>query len=133
MNKHKHQNKFIWLLVLIFLSPIIFSTRLLEMDNLQKLVFFILAVPIFIVLIKPENEREDYFVDPKILIFLFLFPITFLTSFINKSSDMLILQLTHLLPPLFIRCSAIGWHKNFMCSRSETAYIEICMMILDLL
>jgi O-antigen ligase len=102
MKKYKHQNKFIWLLGLIFLAPVIFSTRLLEMDNLQKLAFFVLTIPLFIVLLKTKIEKEDYFVDPKLLIFLFLFPLTFFTSFINKSSDMLILQLTYLVPPLFI-------------------------------
>ena len=102
MKKDKHQNKFIWLLGLIFLSPIIFSTRLLEMDNLQKLAFFVLTVPLFIVLLKTKIEKEEYNIDPLLSIFLFLFPLTFFTSFINKSSDMLILQLTYLMPPLFI-------------------------------
>lgn len=102
MKKDKHQNKFIWLLGLIFLSPIIFSTRLLEMDNLQKLALFILAVPLFIVLMKQKIEKEKYFIDSKLFIFIFLFTLTFFTSFINKSSDMLVLQLTYLLPPLFI-------------------------------
>lgn len=102
MKKDKHQNKFIWLLGLIFLSPIIFSTRLLEMDNLQKLALFILAVPLFIVLMKQKIEKEKYFIDSKLFLFIFLFTLTFFTSFINKSSDMLVLQLTYLLPPLFI-------------------------------
>lgn len=102
MKKYKHQNKFNWFLGLVFLAPVIFSTRLLEMDNLQKLAFFVLTVPLFIVLLKTKIEKEDYFVDPKLLISLFLFPLTFFTSFINKSSDMLILQLTYLMPPLFI-------------------------------
>lgn len=102
MKKRKDQNKFIWLLGLIFLSPVIFSTRLLEMDNLQKLAFFVLAIPVFIVLLKNEINKKEYFVDIKLSIFLFLFPFTFLTAFINNSSDMLVLQLTYLLPPLLI-------------------------------
>ncbi|MBE0538760.1 MAG: O-antigen ligase family protein [Ignavibacterium sp.] len=102
MKKKKPQNYFPWLLGLIFFSPIIFSTRLLEMDNLQKLALSILALPLIIVLSKKKIEKEEYFVDSKLFIFIFLFPLTFLTAFINKSLDMLLLQLTYLVPPLFI-------------------------------
>jgi O-antigen ligase len=102
MKKYKHQNKFIWLLGLPFVAPVIFSTRLLEMDNLQKLTFFILTIPVFIYLSKIKDGKEAISVNLTICILLLLFPITFLTSFINNSSEMLLLQLTYLLPSLFI-------------------------------
>ncbi len=102
MKNYKHQNKFIWLLGLPFVAPVIFSTRLLEMDNLQKLTFFILTIPVFIYLSKIKDEKEAISVNLTICILLLLFPITFLTSFINNSSEMLLLQLTYLLPSLFI-------------------------------
>ena len=102
MKKHKPQNNFNWLIGIIFLAPVIFSTRLLEMDNLQKLVFFILVIPALIYLNKNKEENEQISIDLKLSFFLLLFPLTFLTSFINNSSEMLLLQLTYLLPPLFI-------------------------------
>ena len=102
MKKHKPQNNFNWLIGIIFLAPVIFSTRLLEMDNLQKLVFFILAIPAFIYLSKNKEDNKEFSIDLKLSIFLLLFPLTFLTSLLNKSSEMLLLQLTYLLPPMFI-------------------------------
>lgn len=90
------------LLGLFFVSPIVFSTHLLEMDNLQKLSLFILAIPIFVYLIKKEEADNKILINKNFTIAIFLFPITFLTSFINDSSEMLALQLTFLVPPLFI-------------------------------
>jgi O-antigen ligase len=102
MKKNKPQNNFNWLVGLIFLSPVIFSTRLLEMDNLQKLAFFILSIPAFIYLGKGKEANKDLSVDLKISIFIFIYPLTFLTSIINSSLEMLLLQLTYLLPAMFI-------------------------------
>ena len=102
MKKNKPQNNFNWLFGLIFLTPVIFSTRLLEMDNLQKLAFFILAIPVFIYLSKNKDDQEIISVNRTLLIFLLLFPFTLLTSFINDSSEMLLLQLTYLLPSVFV-------------------------------
>jgi hypothetical protein len=102
MKKNKPQNNFDWLFGLIFLTPVIFSTRLLEMDNLQKLAFFILAIPVFIYLSKNKDDQEIISVNRTLLIFLLLFPFTLLTSFINDSSEMLLLQLTYLLSSVFV-------------------------------
>jgi O-antigen ligase len=139
MKKYKHQNKFIWLLGLIFLSPVIFSTRLLEMDNLQKLAFFVLTIPLFIVLLKIKIEKEEYFFNPILSIFLFLFPLTIFTSFINKSSDILILQLTFLLPPLFILfytvfvLNNIGEETFFKVSAFSIAVVSTIFSFIGLL
>jgi O-antigen ligase len=102
MKKNNSKNKYTPLFGLIFLSPIVYSTRLLEMDNLQKLTLFILAIPIFYYLNKGLEIKKEVAVDLSILFFLILFPLTFLTSFVNGSSEMLPLQLTYLLPPVFI-------------------------------
>ncbi len=102
MKKYKHQNKFIWLLGLPFVAPVVFSTKLLEMDNLQKLTFFILTIPVFMHLSKIKEAEATISVNPTIFILILLFPLTFLTSFINNSFEMLFLQLTYLLPSLFV-------------------------------
>jgi O-antigen ligase len=102
MNKLKTQNNYDWLVGLIFLSPIVFSIRLLEMDNLQKLVLFILVTPAIIYLNKIKVDQEVISINRTLLIFLLLFPFTFFTSFLNDSSRMLLLQLTYLLPSVFI-------------------------------
>ena len=72
------------------------------MDNLQKLSLFILAIPAFIYLSKINDEQKPISFNFSLLIFVLLFPFTFLTSFVNGSSEMLPLQLTYLLPPVFI-------------------------------
>lgn len=102
MNKHKKQNNYDWLVGLIFLSPIVFLIRLLEMDNLQKLVLFILAAPILFYLNKIKISQNVVSVNRTLLIFLLIFPLTFLTSLLNNSYEMLLLQLTFLLPSIFI-------------------------------
>ena len=102
MKKNNLKNKYTPLFGLIFLSPIVYSTRLLEMDNLQKLTLFILAIPIFFYLNKGLESKKEVAVDLSILFFLLLFPLTFLTSFVNGTSEMLPLQFTYLLPPVFI-------------------------------
>ena len=102
MNKHKTQNNYDWLVGLILISPIVFSTKLLEMDNLQKLVLFILVVPAFLYLNKIKVDPEVISVNRTLFIFLLLFPFTFFTSFLNVSSGMLLLQLTYLLTSVFI-------------------------------
>ena len=102
MNKHKTQNNYDWLVGLILVSPIVFSTKLLEMDNLQKLVLFILVIPAFLYLNKIKVNQEAISVNRTLFISLLLFPFTFFTSFLNGSSGMLLLQLTYLLPAVFI-------------------------------
>lgn len=102
MEKNKTKNNHIWLLGLIFLSPIVFSTLLLEMDNLQKLMLFILAIPGFVFLIKSNGNESKIYANEFLAILLIVFPFTFLTSFYNESSEMLLLQLTYLIPPIFI-------------------------------
>nr|MBP9120649.1 O-antigen ligase family protein [Ignavibacterium sp.] len=102
MNKHKTQNNYDWLVGLILVSPIVFSTKLLEMDNLQKLVLFILVIPAFLYLNKIKVNQEAISVNRTLFISLLLFPFTFFTSFLNGSSGMLLLQLTYLLPSVFI-------------------------------
>lgn len=102
MKKNNTKNNYTWLIGLIFLAPIIFSTRLLEMDNLQKLALFIFSVPGFIFFVRNQDEQNKISVNLYLLIFLVAFPFTFLTAFINGSSDILTLQLTYLVSPLFI-------------------------------
>jgi O-antigen ligase len=72
------------------------------MDNLQKLSLFILSIPAIIYLNIIKIGQEVIYVNKTLFIFLLLFPITFLTSLLNDSSGMLLLQLTYLLPSIFI-------------------------------
>ena len=102
MKKSKTINNYTWLIGLIFLSPIVFSKYLLEMDNLQKLALFVLVIPGFIYLIKKKDEKNKISVNLLLLIPLIVFPFTFLTAFVNGSTEMLFLQYTFFVPPLFI-------------------------------
>lgn len=72
------------------------------MDNLQKLLLFILAIPVFVLLFKNKIPENKISVNRFLLIVIIIFPFTFLTSFFNGSSEFLILQLTFLVPPMFI-------------------------------
>ena len=102
MKKNITKTDYSWLIGMIFIAPIVFSTRLLEMDNLQKTVFFLIVIPAFIYLLNYKNEQEGIKVHKSLFILFLIFPLTFLTSIANGSEDMLILQLTYLIPPLFI-------------------------------
>lgn len=102
MQNNKPRSYYNMLLGLIFLSPIIFSTHLLEMDNLQKLSLFILAISGFVYLMKIKDDGNKISINKYLMFAIILFPFTFLTSFFNDSSEMLALQLTYLIPPLFI-------------------------------
>lgn len=102
MNKNITQNNYNWLVGLIFLSPVVFSTKLLEMDNLQKIVLFILVIPAFIYFNKIKADLKIISLNRTLFIFILFFPFTFLISFLNNSSGMLLLQLTYLIPSTFI-------------------------------
>jgi O-antigen ligase len=99
---NKHQHKYYLLFGLIFLSPILFSTHLLEMDNLQKLTLFFLAIPFFIYSVRNIKSKDNILVSKYLFVLLILFPSTFFIAFSNGSADMLLLQFTFLIPPIFI-------------------------------
>ena len=139
MKKNKTQNNFDWLLGLMFLAPVVFSTRLLEMDNLQKVVLFILAIPAFVQLNKIKNETKIIPINKTLLIFALLFPFTFFTSINNHSAGMLILQLTYLIPSIFIisftlfALNKIGSEKLFKISSIWIVAISTLFSLLGLL
>ena len=138
MKKNNSQSKYSLLFGLLFFSPIIYSTRLLEMDNLQKLALFILVIPIFIYVNKGLKNQKKIAVDLSILFFLLLFPFTFLTSFANDSSEMLVLQLTYLLPPVFILIfvvfifNKIGEEKFFKISSFSIVIVSTLFSLIGL-
>ncbi len=138
MKKNNSQSKYSLLFGLLFFSPIIYSTRLLEMDNLQKLALFILVIPIFIYVNKGLKDQKKIAVDLSILFFLLLFPFTFLTSFANDSSEMLVLQLTYLLPPVFILIfvvfifNKIGEEKFFKISSFSIVIVSTLFSLIGL-
>lgn len=72
------------------------------MDNLQKLFFFILALVLIIYLQKYGEKSAELNLNKPILSLIIIFPLTFLTSFLNGSSELLISQLTLLLPAISI-------------------------------
>jgi O-antigen ligase len=102
MKLNKQEKKFTWLIAIPFAAPVVFSTKLLEMDNLQKLVLFILAIPAFLYLNKLKSDTDKISVDRKLFFLIIIFPFTFLTSVFNSSSGMLLLQITYLIPSIFI-------------------------------
>ena len=98
MRKNKEKKISYWPLGLVFAAPIAYSTKLLEMDNLQKLFFFIAAGFAVLYFVKKSDKPTVVNLDKKLLLLILVFPVTFLTSVLNGSSEMLLLQITALLP-----------------------------------
>ncbi len=83
-------------------SPVIYSTGLMDIQLAQKMFFFCIAFILFLSQITRLNTIKDIQVYKPLCCLILLFPITFLTSFLNGSESLLILQLSNLVVPLTI-------------------------------
>jgi len=85
-----------------FISPITFSIVVYEMDVFQRVFFFAVSILLFLVYVGKVKKMEDVYLDKPLSMLIVIFPVTFLTCFINGSSSLLILQLTDLIIPFSI-------------------------------
>ena len=85
-----------------FISPIMYSIRAYEMDVVQRMFFFVISMLLFLVYIRSYRHVEDINFNKGLFFLLLLFPFSFITSFFNGSSSLLILQLSDLIIPLSI-------------------------------
>ncbi len=87
---------------LILLSPVVYSTALMDIQLAQKMFFYCIAVILFLSqILKYESDKNIRLYKPLFFLIL-LFPFTFLTSFINGSESLLILHFTNQAVPLSI-------------------------------
>jgi O-antigen ligase len=84
------------------ISPIIFSSSLMDMQLAQKMFFFCVSSITFLVYLLRLRTIDKVKFSKPLLLLLLIFPITFFTSFLNGSESSLVLQLTNLVVPLGI-------------------------------
>jgi O-antigen ligase len=87
---------------LSFITPVSYSVVFQEMDNLQKLIFLNLALLLFLGIINSYKSEKKISLDKYILLAIIIFPVSFITAFVNGSASNLPLLLTNLLVPLCI-------------------------------
>ncbi len=87
---------------LTFISPITYSVLVYEMDVVQRIVFFVISFLLFLGYLRSVRPQENVKLNKLIFSLILIFPITFITSFFNGSSSLLILQLSDLAIPLSI-------------------------------
>jgi O-antigen ligase len=102
MKKEKQKIPLYFILIsgLIFITPVAYSLSLLEMDNIQKLLFFIFAFLILASSYFLKIEKNNLIVERLTLVLMMIYPLTFFTSFLNESSGSLLLSLSNLLPQI---------------------------------
>ncbi len=90
------------LLGMIVLSTIVYSTALMDIQLAQKMFFFCIAAILFLSqILKYKALKSIRIYKPLFFLFLLL-PLTFITSFVNGTESLLILNLSELLSPLSI-------------------------------
>lgn len=87
---------------LTFLSPVVYSVAVMELDSLQKIFFLCTSILVYIFIIYKFDSTRFLYLDRKLVITLLVIPFTFITAFFNGSESALILQLSNLLIPLLI-------------------------------
>jgi hypothetical protein len=99
MAKKKSNISLSLLFGLTFLSPVAYSLVAYEMDVVQRMYFFSVSFILFFVLIARIKSESDVQMNKILLILLVLYPFTFLTSFVNGSSSLLLLRLSEIIVP----------------------------------
>jgi len=95
------------LFCLTFISPVTFSVLYYEMDVIQRMFFCSTSLLLLLVLLRNiyinKNITErNINLNKSLLVIIIIFPLTFLTAFLNGSSDLLILKLSEIIIPLTI-------------------------------
>jgi len=102
MKKNEKRTGIAILYGLTFISPVFYSIKVYEMDVVQRLFFFVISLLLFLVYLRSIRLEEKIQTNKLLFLFLILFPFSFLTSFYNGLSSLLILQLSDLIIPVSI-------------------------------
>jgi len=102
MKKKENRTGLVILYGLTFISPVVYSIKVYEMDVVQRLFFFVISLLLFLVYLRSIRQEEKVLINKLLFLFFILFPISFLTCFFNGSSSLIILQLSDLVIPLSI-------------------------------
>ncbi len=87
---------------LTFLSPITFAIAVYEMDVVQRVFFFSISLFLFLVFVARFKMENKIHLNKSLSFLFILFPVTFLTAFLNGSASLLFLKLSDLIIPLCI-------------------------------
>ena len=85
-----------------FIAPVTYSIKAYEMDVVQRMFFFVTSILLFLVYLRSCRIDEKISINKLLFIFIIIFPFTFITSFFNGSSSLLLLQLSDLIIPISI-------------------------------
>jgi O-antigen ligase len=102
MAKNKINNGLSILFGLTFLSPITYSILAYEMDVVQRMFFFSISLLLFLVIVIKFKIDKAIPLNKFLLILIIIFPLTFLTAFLNGSASLLLLKLSDIIVPLSI-------------------------------
>ena len=102
MKKRKHKSDRVILYGLTFTAPVAYLITLMEMDNLQKLVFSSLTLIISLSTISIVKSLQKISFNKYLFLIILAFPLSFVTAFFNNSPSHLPLLITNLVAPLCI-------------------------------
>jgi len=102
MAKIKTNNGLSILFGLTFLSPVTYSVLAYEMDVIQRMFFFSVSLLLFLVFVIKFKIDKAIPLNKFLLILIIIFPLTFLTAFLNGSASLLLLKLSDIIVPLSI-------------------------------
>ncbi len=102
MKKRKHNSDRVILYGLTFTAPVAYLITLMEMDNLQKLVFSSLTLIISLSTISIVKSLQNISFNKYLFLIILAFPLSFVTAFFNNSPSHLPLLITNLVAPLCI-------------------------------
>ena len=102
MPKKKSNKGLSILFGLTFLSPVVYSIVVFEMDAVQRIFFFSVSFLLFLLFIGKFKFDAAVQLNKLLSILILIFPFTFLTAIINDSGSLLILKLSDIIVPLTI-------------------------------
>ena len=102
MPKKKSNKGLSILFGLTFLSPVVYSIVVFEMDAVQRMFFFSVSFLLFLLFIGKFKFDAAVQLNKLLSVLMLIFPFTFLTAIINDSGYLLILKLSDIIVPLTI-------------------------------
>ena len=87
---------------LTFLSPVTYSVLAYEMDVVQRVFFFSVSLLLFLVFVIKFKNNKAIPLNRFLLILIIIFPLTFLTAFVNNSASLLPLKFSDIIIPFSI-------------------------------
>jgi O-antigen ligase len=122
-----------------FLSPVTYSIVVYEMDVVQRMFFFSVALLLFAVFIAKYKSGLVLPLNKFLSVLMFLLPVTFLTAFINGSANLLFLKLSDIIIPLTILLQSalllimLGEEKFFKVVSYSVVIVSILFSIVGVL